>query len=63
MPLAEVVAATKRLGSSRGTTPVEAELVGLVPEAALAGYPEDVPIAGGDPWERTIESRLSGVPG
>ena len=29
----------QRIGASRGTTPVEAELVGLVPEAALAGYP------------------------
>ena len=59
VPLAEVVAATKRLGSSRGTTPVEAELVGLVPEAALTDYPEDVPIAGGDPRGRTVESRLA----
>ncbi len=63
VPLAEIVAATRRLGSPRGTAPVEAELVGLVPEAALAGYPEDVPIAGGDARERTIESRLAAAAG
>lgn len=61
VPLAEVVAATKRLGSAQGAAPVEAELVGLVPEAALAGYPDDVPIAGADPRTRTIESRLATV--
>ena len=56
-----VVEATQRIGSSHGTTPVEAELVGLVPEAALAGYAGDVPIAGEDPRNRTIESRLASV--
>ena len=59
VPLAEVVALTRRLGESRGTHPVEAELVGLVPEAALAGWPADLPFAGGDPSDRTIESRLA----
>ena len=59
VPLAEVVAATKRIASARGTEPVEAELVGLVPESALAGYPDDVPIAGPDPSSRTIEAKLA----
>jgi glutamate formiminotransferase / 5-formyltetrahydrofolate cyclo-ligase len=62
VPLAEVVAATRRLGSARGTAPVEGEIVGLVPEAALEGFPDDVPVAGGDPRTRTIESRLAGIP-
>ena len=44
MPLAEVVAAVRRLAEPLGANPVEAELVGLVPEAALVAYPDDVPI-------------------
>ncbi len=63
VPLAEVVDATRRLAGSRGTGPVAAELVGLIPEAALAGYPDDVPIAGEDPRTRTIESRLAATSG
>ncbi len=59
VPLAEVVTLTRRLCESRGTRPVEAELVGLVPAAALAGWPEDLPIAGDDAYGRTIESRLA----
>ena len=49
VPLAEVVELTRRLCESRGTRPVAAELVGLVPAAALAGWPEELPIVGGDP--------------
>ena len=41
--------------------PVEAEVVGLVPEAALAGYPGDVPIRDFDPARQTIEARLAGL--
>ena len=59
VPLAAVVELTRRLSESRGTHPVEAELVGLVPKAALIGWPEDVPFSGGEPAERTIESRLA----
>jgi hypothetical protein len=39
----------------------EAELVGLIPSAALAGYPEDVPIRDFDPQRRTIEGRLAAL--
>ncbi len=59
VPLAEVVELTRRLCEPRGTRPVAAELVGLVPAAALAGWPQELPIAGGDPAGRTIESRLA----
>lgn len=59
VPLAEVVELTRRLAQGHGTAPVEAELVGLVPEAALAGWPEELPFAGGFPAERTIEARLA----
>ena len=59
VPLARVVAAVQELAGPRGSRAVAAELVGLVPAAALAGYPDDVPIAGADPGTRTIESRLA----
>ena len=39
--------------------PVLAELVGLVPAAALDGYPTTSPNVGGDPHRRTIEAHLS----
>lgn len=59
VPLARVVAEIRRLAAAEGTAPVAAEMVGLVPAAALAGYPDDVPIAGAEPRERTIEARLA----
>ncbi len=59
IPLAEVVAATQRLAAPHGGKPVAGELVGLVPEAALEGYPDEVPIAGEVPRTRTIEARLA----
>jgi glutamate formiminotransferase / 5-formyltetrahydrofolate cyclo-ligase len=58
MPLGVVIAEVRRLGEPRGTRPVEAELVGLIPEAAMEGYPEDVPLAGFDPDANLIERRL-----
>jgi len=63
VPLAEVVARVRALAAPLGTRPVEAELVGLVPAAALAGYPEDVPIRGFDAGRQTIERRLAGLDG
>jgi len=61
VPLAQVVEAVRRLASTDGARPRSAELVGLVPAAALDGYPEDVPIAGEDPHERTIEARMTSL--
>jgi glutamate formiminotransferase / 5-formyltetrahydrofolate cyclo-ligase len=61
VPLADVLARVRALAAPLGAAPVEAELVGLVPEAALAGYPEDVPIRGFDPDRQTIERRLAGA--
>jgi len=60
-PLGEVVERLRELAAPLGARPVEAELVGLVPEAALAGYPQDVPIRGFDPDLHTIERRLAGI--
>lgn len=61
VPLGALVAEIRRLAAVRGTAPVRAELVGLVPAAALDGYPADVPIAGPDAGARTIEARLAAL--
>jgi glutamate formiminotransferase/glutamate formiminotransferase/formiminotetrahydrofolate cyclodeaminase len=59
VPLADVVERVSALAAPLGARPVAAEIVGLVPAAALAEYPADVPIRGFDPAARTIEARLS----
>jgi glutamate formiminotransferase len=61
VPLGEVVARIRDLAAPLGARPLEAELVGLVPQAALAGYPADVPMRGFDPQRHVIEARLSQV--
>jgi glutamate formiminotransferase / 5-formyltetrahydrofolate cyclo-ligase len=58
VPLAKLIAEIKRLAAEHGARPVEAELVGLAPEAALEGYPEDVPIRDFDPRRDIIENVL-----
>jgi len=60
-PLALVVERVRALAAPLGARPLEAELVGLIPEAGLAGYPQDVPIRGFDPARHTIERRLEGI--
>lgn len=57
-PLSEVVAAVIDEATMRGTYVVEAELIGLIPEAALEDYPEGVPIRDFDPSFHVIERRL-----
>jgi len=59
VPLAAVVERVRELAAPLGARPLEAELVGLVPAAALAGYPEDVPMRGFDPELHLIERRLA----
>jgi glutamate formiminotransferase len=59
VPLAKVVEAVSAAAEEAGTRVVEAELIGLIPEAALAGYPEDVPIRDFDPAFHLIERRLA----
>jgi glutamate formiminotransferase len=61
VPLGEIVARACELSAPLGARPVEAELVGLIPQAALAGYPEDVPIRGFDPARHVIERRLEAL--
>lgn len=61
VPLARVVERVRELAAPLGARPVEAELIGLIPAAALSGYPDDVPIRGLDPGRQTIESRLAAL--
>jgi glutamate formiminotransferase len=56
--LGAVVEEVRRLAAPLGARPVEAELVGLIPAAALVDYPADVPIRGFDPEQHVIERRL-----
>lgn len=63
VPLGEVVERVRALAAPLGARPVEAELVGLVPEEALAGYPGDVPMRGFDPSRHVIEARLADANG
>jgi len=58
LPLARLVEAVREQAVARGVRLVEAELVGLLPEAALAGYPDDVPIRDFDPDWHLIERRI-----
>jgi glutamate formiminotransferase len=59
VPLAQVVGAVRELAAPLGARPVEAELVGLIPAAALRDYPADVPMRGFDPAKHVIERRLA----
>jgi glutamate formiminotransferase / 5-formyltetrahydrofolate cyclo-ligase len=63
VPLARVVERVRELAAPLGARPLEAELVGLAPAAALADYPADVPIRGFDPERHLIERRLAAAPG
>jgi glutamate formiminotransferase / 5-formyltetrahydrofolate cyclo-ligase len=58
VPLAKVIAEITRLAAGHGVRPIEAELVGLVPEAAVEDYPEDCPIRDFDPRRDVIENVL-----
>jgi glutamate formiminotransferase len=59
VPLGALVERVRELAAPLGARPVEAELVGLVPAAAAAGYPADVPMRGFDPERHLIERRLA----
>jgi glutamate formiminotransferase len=59
--LRAVVEEVRRLAAPLGARPVEAELVGLIPAAALVDYPADVPIRGFDPARHVIERRLAAL--
>lgn len=57
VPLAAVVARVGELAAPVGARPAAAEIVGLVPEAALAGFPEDLALPDFDPARHVIERR------
>jgi glutamate formiminotransferase len=57
--LGAVVESVRRLAAPLRARPVEAELIGLIPAAALVDYPADVPIRGFDPEQHLIERRLA----
>jgi glutamate formiminotransferase len=57
-PLSEIVNEVQEQAVLRGTSVVEAELIGLIPEAALEDYPEEVPIRDFDASFHVIERRL-----
>jgi len=59
VPLGEVVERVRELAAPLGARPIEAELVGLIPQAALRDYPADVPMRGFDPAQHVIEARLA----
>jgi glutamate formiminotransferase len=61
VPLGRVVETVRELAAPLGARPLEAELVGLIPAAALDGYPADVPIRGFDPARHVIERRLAAL--
>jgi glutamate formiminotransferase len=61
VPLGEIVERVRRLAAPLDARPIESELVGLIPQAALADYPADVPMRGFDPQRHTIEARLAGA--
>lgn len=57
-PLSRIVSEVRRLAARHDAAPRAAEVVGLVPEAALVAYPDDVPLVGFDPDRYVIERRL-----
>jgi glutamate formiminotransferase len=58
VPLAEVISRVRELAGARGVEVAEGEVVGLVPEAALRGLPDDLPLGRFDPARQVIERRL-----
>jgi glutamate formiminotransferase / 5-formyltetrahydrofolate cyclo-ligase len=59
VPLRDVVAKVTELAAEHGGRPVEAEIVGLVPHAAVDGFPADLPVPGFDPERHVIERRVA----
>jgi hypothetical protein len=59
--LAEVVARARDLSEPHAGVIRGAEIVGLVPRAALDGFPQDVPIPGFERTHGVIEERLAAL--
>lgn len=59
VPLVRVVERVAELARRHGARVAAAEIVGLVPRAALAGFPEELPIRGFESARAVIEERLA----
>jgi glutamate formiminotransferase / 5-formyltetrahydrofolate cyclo-ligase len=58
VPLRVVAARAAELAAEHGARAVGAEVVGLVPAAAMQGFPGDLPVRGFDPDRSVIERRI-----
>jgi glutamate formiminotransferase / 5-formyltetrahydrofolate cyclo-ligase len=58
VPLGAVIEEARALAAVHGARPVAAEIVGLVPAAALRGLPDDLPLRDFDPARHVLEDRL-----
>jgi glutamate formiminotransferase / 5-formyltetrahydrofolate cyclo-ligase len=57
--LSAVIERVRGLAAEHGARPIEGEVVGLVPEAAIRDLPDDVPLAGFDADRHVIERRVA----
>ncbi len=60
VPLGRVIEKVRELAAASGAKPVAGEVVGLLPEAALRGLPDDVPLRNFDPDRHILERRTRG---
>jgi glutamate formiminotransferase / 5-formyltetrahydrofolate cyclo-ligase len=62
VPLRALVERVRSEAERNGVTVVGAELVGLAPNEALDGFPEDLPLHGFEPNRHILENRLRSMP-
>jgi glutamate formiminotransferase len=58
VPLVTVLERVKELAAPHGARPAAGEIVGLIPERALAGWNDEIPLVGFDPAKHVIERRI-----
>ena len=58
VPLATVVERVRELAAPHGARPAAGEVIGLIPERALAGWHDEIPLVGFDPAKHVIERRV-----
>lgn len=61
VPLGAIAERVEGLAGERGARVVAAEIVGLVPRAALVAFPAHIPLPGFDPALGVIEERIAGL--
>jgi glutamate formiminotransferase / 5-formyltetrahydrofolate cyclo-ligase len=61
-PLATMVDRARELAAQHNAAIVAGEIVGLVPAAAMEGFPADLPLPGFEPARGVIEERLRDLP-